>query len=82
MLQAMPPNRALQRTRSAVGAGSSRAEDNCARASLSRHIVGAAKRERWASHQSLAMEHRMPNAELRLHFHDRSPECSRTSIRR
>lgn len=42
----MTPNLALQRTREAVGAGSPRAEEEYARASLGRHPCGAAERGR------------------------------------
>jgi hypothetical protein len=42
----MPPNPALQRTRSAVGAGSPRADEKYARGSLGRHSCDAAERER------------------------------------
>lgn len=40
------PNLALQRTRSAVGAGSPRARDDYARVSLAGHLLGAAERGR------------------------------------
>ena len=39
-------NPALQRTLSAVGAGSPRAKEEYARASLGGHLLGAAERER------------------------------------
>jgi hypothetical protein len=42
----MAPNLALQRTRSALGAGSPRAEEEYARVSLGKHSCGAAERGR------------------------------------
>jgi len=42
----MWPNPALQRTRSAFGAGSPRAEEEFARGSLGEHSSGVAERER------------------------------------